>query len=252
MDNVILFLDDAEIDIFEISDLANKMQISKTRLQPTLESLVKRGLLSRIEKGKYCRHNFRNEYVIANFLAPDGAVAYWSALNLHGLTTQFPNTIFVQTPKLKLSKTVFGVNYHFVKVKPSKASGYEKTGYGNHAFWITNIEKTIVDCFDLPAYNGGYAELIFALNKAKLNSKKLIEAVKTVDNIAVIKRLGYLIEVLEKGNLGQFIDFALSCVNDKYNLIDPQSDDNGAFNAKWKLRLNVSEQDILEMGNNVY
>ena len=252
MDSVLLFLDNAEIDIFEISDLAIRMQISITRLQPILESLVKRGLLSRIEKGKYCRHNFRNEYVIANFLAPEGAVAYWSALNLHGLTTQFPNTVFVQTPKLKLNKSVFGVNYHFVKVKPSKATCYERTGYGNNAFWVTNIEKTIADCFDLPAYNGGYAELIFALNKAKLNSKKLIEAVKAVDNIAVIKRLGYLIEVLGKGNLSQFTDFALSCVNTKYNLIDPQSEDNGAFNAKWKLRLNVSEQDILEMSKNVY
>jgi predicted transcriptional regulator of viral defense system len=252
MDNVLLFLDNAEIDIFEISELADKMQISKTHLQPTLESLVKRGLLSRIEKGKYCRHNFRNEYVIANFLAPDGAVAYWSALNLHGLTTQFPNTVFVQTSKLKIHKTVFGVNYHFVKVKPSKANCYEKSGYGNNAFWLTNIEKTIVDCFDLPAYNGGYAELIFALNKAKLNSKKLIEAAKAVNNIAVTKRLGYLIEVLEKDNLKQFILFALECVNEKYNLLDPQSDDKGDFNAKWKLRLNVTKADILAMSKNIY
>jgi predicted transcriptional regulator of viral defense system len=228
------------------------MEMPINKLQPTLESLVKRGLLSRIEKGKYCRHDFRNEYVIGNFLAPGGAVAYWSALNLHGLTNQFPNTVFVQTPKLKLKKTVFGVAYHFVKVKPTKVSGYERTGYGNNAFWITNIEKTIVDCFDLPAYNGGYSELIYALNNAKLNSQKLIEAAKAVDNIAVTKRLGYLIELLQKNNLNKFKAFALSCVNDKYNVIDPQGNECGEFNAKWKLRLNVSEQSILAMSRNNY
>ena len=57
---------------------------------------------------------------------------------------------------MKQRKTVFGVSYHFVKVKPNKATGYEKSGVGN-AFKITGVEKTIVDCFDLPQYSGGYA-----------------------------------------------------------------------------------------------
>jgi predicted transcriptional regulator of viral defense system len=249
---LIKILDDKELEVFTYDFLQRELNGQVQYLQPTLESLVKRGLLSRIEKGKYCRHNFRNEYVIGNFLAPGGAVAYWSALNLHGLTNQFPNTVFVQTPKLKLNKTVFGVDYHFVKVKPAKATCYERTGYGNNTFWITNIEKTIVDCFDLPAYNGGYPELISALKNAKLNSQKLIGAARAVDNIAVIKRLGYLIELLERKNLSQFIAFALSCVNDKYNVIDPQTNERGDFNAKWRLRLNVSEQDILAMSRNDY
>lgn len=252
MDEVLIFLNDAEIDIFEITDLANTMQIDLENLQPKLERLVKRGLLSRIEKGKYCRHNFRNEYVIANYLAPAGAIAYWSALNLHGLTTQFSNTIFVQTPQLKRNKEVFGVSYQFVKVKSSKATCYELSGLGNHTFRLTNLEKTLIDCFDLPEYSGGFAELIFALNKSTLNSKKLIEAAKSVDNLSVIKRLGYLIELLQKENLGSFINFAQRSLNQKFTLFDPQGTDSGDFNAKWKLRLNVKETDILAMSANHY
>jgi predicted transcriptional regulator of viral defense system len=251
-DEILTFLNDSEIDIFEINDLANKIGEKADQIQSKIETLVKRGLLSRIEKGKYCRRNFRNEYVIANYLAPDGAVAYWSALNLHGLTTQFSNTVFVQTPKLKLNKKVFGVNYQFVKVKRSKAVCFEKSGFGNHAFKITTIEKTIVDCFDLPAYSGGYAELIFAFKKGKLDAKKLIEAAKAVDNIAVTKRLGYLIELLQKQNLSAFIKYALGCVNKKYNVLDGTGPEEGPFNARWKLRLNISEQAILAMSENQY
>lgn len=254
VDEILVFLNDAEIDIFEINSLSVQIGEKTSQLQRKIETLVKRGLLSRIEKGKYCRHNFSEEYVIANYLAPEGAVAYWSALNLHGLTTQFPNTVFVQTPKLKRNKKVFGVSYQFIKVKPSKAVCYEQSGYGNHAFKLTTIEKTIVDCFDLPNYNGGYAELILALMKAKLNNKKLIEAAKAVDNIGVIKRLGYLMEVLQKEGMSVFLKYALDCVNQKYNvnILDPTLDDKRVFNNKWNLRINISEKDILAMSQNLY
>lgn len=253
-DDVLVFLNDYEIDIFEINALAAQMGTKVSQLKRRIETLMNRGLISRIENGKYCRHNFRNEYVIANYLAPEGAIAYWSALNLHGLTTQFPNTIFVQTPKLKISKTVFGIQYHFITVKPFKAVCYEQSGFGNNTFKITTIEKTIVDCFDLPDYNGGYIELILALTKAKLNNKKLIEAAKAVDNIGVIKRLGYLIEVLNKKGMSVFLKYALDCVNQKYNvnILDPSTEDKGIFNKKWNLRVNISEEDILAMSENLY
>lgn len=254
VDDILVFLNDYEIDIFEINNLAVQIGINVSQLQRKIETLVKRGILSRIEKGKYCRHNFRNAYVIANYLVPEGAVAYWSALNLHGLTTQFSNTIFVQSPKLKRSKTVFGIHYHFIKVKPSKADCYELSGHGNNAFRLTTIEKTIVDCFDLPDYNGGYVELILALKMAKLNNKKLIEAAKAIDNIAVIKRVGYLLEILNKEGMATFLKYATESVNKKYNvnILDPSIEEKGVFNNKWNLRINIAEKDILAMSENLY
>jgi predicted transcriptional regulator of viral defense system len=251
-DDLIRYLDDAEIDIFELSNLATALGQPVNTIQSNIETLVKRGIINRIEKGKYCRHNFRNEYVIANYLAPEGAVAYWSALNLHGLTTQFTNTVFVQTTKLKKNKTVFGVSYHFVKVKPCKATGYEVSGVGNHAFKITSVEKTIADCFDLPQYSGGYAELLFALKKATLNNARFIEACRAVNNIAVTKRLGYLVELYKKKGMQGFIKYALNCVNEKYNMLDPSGRDEGTFNVRWKLRLNVPEEQVIAMSENKF
>ncbi len=165
-------------------------------LQPILELLAKRNPphIYRIEKGKYVTRTFRNEYVISNYLVEDGVVAYWTALNLHGLTEQFPNTIFVQTTKQNKHKTIFGVRYQFVKIQPEKMVGIITQGYGNHQFRMTGVEKTIVDCFHLPQYSGGYAELLYALNKAKVSSTKLTDAAKAVNNIAVIKRLGFLMQ----------------------------------------------------------
>ncbi|HRP33189.1 MAG TPA: hypothetical protein PKV73_14925, partial [Agriterribacter sp.] len=94
-------LDEHELDIFTEQSFTSETKQYLRDWLPQLRTLIRNGLINIIEKGKYCRHNFRNEYAIGNFLVGDGAIAYWTALNLHGLTEQFPNTIFVQTTKQK-------------------------------------------------------------------------------------------------------------------------------------------------------
>jgi len=158
--DVMLMLDEYEMDIFSLNDLKNMLPDQSININEIIENLVHKKIVSRIERGKYCRSNFRNEKVIGCFLVPDGAISYWSALNMHGLTEQFSNTIFIQTTKNKKNKKVFGVNYKFVTISEFKRDGILNEGYGNHRYSITDIEKTIVDCFDLPKYSGGYAELI--------------------------------------------------------------------------------------------
>jgi predicted transcriptional regulator of viral defense system len=90
------------------------------------------------------------------------------------------------------------------KINPGKLIGIIDAGYGNHSFRITDIEKTFVDCFDLPQYSGGCEELIRAFNKAKLNGEKLINYSSEIGNNAVIKRMGFLAELLEKPGLKRF------------------------------------------------
>ena len=79
----IKYIEEEEISIFEIQNTKNMLGLDNRTVNEILENLVVKGLLSRIERGKYCRANFRDENVIGTFLAKDSAVAYWSALNLH-------------------------------------------------------------------------------------------------------------------------------------------------------------------------
>lgn len=246
---VLRTIDQAELDVFTLRGVAGLLDLPTHRLLAFVETLVNRGLLSRIEKGKYCRHTFRNEYVISNYLAIDGVVAYWSALHLHALTEQIPNVVFVQTAKQKRNKTVFGVRYQFIKVKPKKMIGWETAGFGNHQYRVTDMEKTIVDCFDLPQYSGGFEELIRAYAQAQLDPAKLITYAQAANNIAVVKRLAYLAELLQKPELESFIQFALGLVNAKYNLFDAFGHNEGNFNSRWKLRLNTCGSEILHMVN---
>ena len=245
-------IDEYEVSIFSISTIEKTLERAFNNLNEILENLVQKKFLTRLERGKYCRSTFKNDMVIACFLTTDGAVAYWSALNLHGLTEQFSNTIFIQTTKQKEQKSIAGTTFQFVKLKPTKITGIIKQGYGSNAFSMTDVEKTIIDCFDLPQYSGGYAELIRAFSVASLDAQKMIEYCKVVGNISVTKRLACLAEILEKEKFATFLRYAKTVVNEVYTLLDPSGSDEGEFIKEWKIRLNISREQILDISNKQY
>ena len=245
----IRLLDEYEINIFTLENIHKKVGLPLGSIKEITERLIQKGFLIRLEKGKFCRHNFNDEWVISNYLVKDGVVAYWSALNRHGLTEQFPNTVFVQTTKEKKEKNILGVNYKFIRVAKRKLTGFKMYGFGNNQFRMSDIEKTIVDCFDLPEYSGGYAELLHAFNMAQVDNKQLTKYCKIINNIAATKRIGFLAELLQKQHLQPFLKYAKEMVNEKYNLFDPFGSDSGEHINEWKLRLNISKEEILSICN---
>lgn len=250
--DLMLMLEDHELNIFSLKAVQKLAGKQFSNVSELVENLVHKKILSRIERSKFCKATFHDENVIGCFLVDDGAVAYWSALNKHGLTEQFPNTVFIQTTKLKPAKKVFGTQYQFIKIAKPKRTGVVKEGFGNNQYSMTDREKTIVDCFDLPKYSGGYAELIRAFNQANLNPAKLISYCKAIANKAATKRMGLLAEMTKPDVLKSFIAFAKKEVNLKYNLFDSAGGEEGEFINTWRLRLNISKEQIMNIINKQY
>jgi len=241
------YLDDYGLDIFSREQIAEIENLSYRQVEIALRGLTRRLYIKLIDRGKYCKQDFSDGFVIGNFIVKNGGVAYWSAMNFHGLTEQIPNVIFVQTSQRKKNKNIFNVRYKFVQVKKNKLIGYKTEGYGNHQFNITDIEKTIVDCFDLPKYAGGYPEIIKAFNIAKLSAIKLVKYCKAINNLSIVKRLAYLTELLNKPKMDYFLKYALSVRNEKYVLFEHDGEKTGRTNRKWRLVLNMNDDEIMNM-----
>ena len=235
-------LDDNGLDIFSNQTIAKLFELSTSDVQNYIETLTKNKIIIRLENGKFVRHNFRDKFVIGSFLVEDGIIAYWSALNYYGLTERFPNTVFVQTTKKKSSKEIFGIKYQFVKLSQSKMCGMQSLGFGNHVFKITDVEKTILDCFDFPQYSGDFADLIKAVEKAKMNENKLIEYSKKMRNNACTKRLAYIIAATGKPKFEKFLNYAKSQLTNTYDYFDVFGEKSGKYISEWKLCYNYEEE----------
>lgn len=241
-----------EIDWFRLEDLHEQLESQYNNIQELVENLAHKGILKRAERGIYLNSSFNDTNIIGTLMVKRGAIAYWSALYLHGLVSRFPNTIFVQTTQRKKSKTVFGVSYKFVSVAERKFIGITANGYGNYRYNITNVDKTLVDCFDLPHYSGGFDGLVQAFAVANLNSQNLIEYCTAINNIAAIKRMGFLAEFLQKKGTKSFTTWGRKQINPKYNLIDSGGLEEGEFVRDWRLRLNISRKNILNLATEIY
>lgn len=64
--------------------------------------------------------------------------------------------------------------------------------------------------------------------------------------------MGLLAEMLKPEQLKSFIAFAKKEVNQKYNLFDPAGQDEGEFVNTWRLRLNISRENILNIVSKQY
>ena len=245
-------LDEYEILYFSLKDIEDRLGLLPNKLNELVENLYQKRFLARIERGKYTRLQFQDPYVLGTFISRDGLVAYWSALHLHGLTERFPNKVFIKTTDRKRNTQLFGTTIHFVCVQQRKMIGMTHFGYNDQRYPLTNIEITLFDCFDQPRYAGDWPDLLKAFSRASLNAKKLIKYATMYNNKSVIKRMAFLIELLGKNELSPFLDFARKNIGKKYILFEPGGADVGTFNNRWKLRMNMDENAILNSIQNTY
>jgi predicted transcriptional regulator of viral defense system len=237
-------------DIFVFEELFELTKIDKKILWEVVSKLEQRGYIRRVEKGKYLIVPLSaekgaytlHEFVIGSILVETYTIAYWSALNYYGLTEQIPITVFIQTTSRKEKQMieVFGVKYRIVRVKEEKFFGIKKEWIENTQINITDKEKTIIDCLDKPQYCGGIIEVIKALKNSRkeFDFKKLTEYANQIGNSGVVRRLGYICDLLK-------IKIKLTPLDVRnYLLLDPTMPSEQTKNAKWRLIINLDEKVI--------
>jgi predicted transcriptional regulator of viral defense system len=236
-------------EIFTLDDARRNSNISSESLYVLLHRMEKKGMIERIEKGKYYivpmgeekGEISYHEFLIGKFLLQPSVVSYWSALNYHGLTEQIPNTVFLQSIKRKKNPhpEIFGIRFHFINID-------ERSMFGTTTIWIegervkiTNREKTIVDCLHRPDLCGGIIEVAKGLRERTFDGKKLSEYASKMGNSGIIRRLGYISDLLD-------LDIPVEPVKTRnYLSLDPTLPGSIRRSSKWRLKINMEEGDIL-------
>jgi len=231
---------------------------SSDAVKRLLCDMVKRGLLMRIKDGLYYIIPFEQDpktfmpdwHLLSQYLVGDTEyyIGYFSALQIHSLTTQ-PNLKeqIVVNRQIKPSTL-------FVKEIPFQFIYHnEKHFFGNKKTWInsfnrvqcSDLEKTIIDCLFKPEYAGGITEIAKAVYKTKdkIDYSKILQYSKRFDSQAVIKRLGFLFELLEIKHSA--IEELQKVRTNSVVLLEPSYPKEGKTTSRWAIQQNIDTESIL-------
>jgi len=243
---------------FDYSEAFNALPDSKeSALRELLSDMTKRGLLMRLKDGIYYiipyeanAETFMPDWhLMAEHLVNDAKhyIGYYSALQIHNLITQpsLKEQIVVskqiRPSEIKIKDVPFQFIYH-----------NEKHFFGAKKIWIdsfnkvlcSDLEKTFIDCLFKPDYAGGIVEVAKAIyaSKDKIKYETLLEYTKTFDSQAVIKRLGFLLEILEINS--KIIDDLQKIKTASYVLLDTELPKVGKRNSRWSIQQNLETETI--------
>ena len=233
--------------IFTLEDFREYVEKPKDILYNLIEKKwilrIKQGvfLIAPLTAGELGADSFTvHTFVIASHLVQPYYISHWSALNYHGFSEQTPSSVYVSSTKPRNKKRILDTNFIFVTLSKHKMFGAMDIEIESKPIKISTPEKTIVDCLDHPEHCGGIEEVAKAIyfEQDQLDFLKILNFSKRMKNKTIIKRLGYLIDLLHITEQASILDF--EALSKGYSKLDPKSPIKGKFNEKWKLHINVN------------
>ena len=218
-----------------------------------LSKLAQKGWLYRIKVGIYIPVPLESKtgeislidpWVVAERLFSKCYIGGWSAAEYWGLTEQIFKTIIIMTTKkLRNRSLIVNETAYMLRTIPDKALfGLINVWREQGKVSISDPSRTMVDLLNHPMLGGGIRSTgdIFQ-NYLKSDQKDidmLIKYAKSIDNGAVFKRLGFLLERFTPDEKAA-INICKSNLTKGYSRLDPTIK-SGKLITRWKLWVPLS------------
>jgi predicted transcriptional regulator of viral defense system len=243
---------------FTIDDAYTLLKTStKDSVKKLMRDMIKRGLLLRLKEGVYWiipyeqdpKAYFPNWHLVAKYLVGDAEyyIGYYSAMEVHSLITQ-PSLVerIVVNQQVKPSiLEIQGIKFQFIFHNAHHFFGNKKTWIDSfNKVSCSDLEKTFVDSLYKPDYAGGIVEIAKALYKSKdkIDYQTLFQYCEQFRTQSVIKRLGFLLDLLEIKNP---ISEDLKRIKSKsFTPLEPSYEKKGKWIHEWSILQNMETTDI--------
>lgn len=166
---------ESDLPVFTIKSIRDMFAMaSQDTLYVYLRKLTRMGILVKLERGIYAlAHRTPDVFLMANVLHGPSYVSCESALNMHGILSQFPYEVTSVTTDKPIQKTVQNRLYSYAHMQPSLYWGYEKV----RGALVAHPEKAILD----QAYFAARGLRQFPLDEydvSQIDKKRLISYMK--------------------------------------------------------------------------
>jgi len=226
-------------------------------IRELLSDMTNRGLLMRLKEGVYCIIPYEQDaetfmpewHLIAGHLV-NGAkyyIGYYAALQIHNLITQpsLKEQIVVSKQIRPSEILIKNIPFQFIYHNDKHFFGAKKIWIDSfHQVLCSDLEKTFIDCLFKPDYAGGITEVARAIysSKDKIKYDILLDYAKRFNSQAVIKRLGFLLEIL--GINSEIINDLQKLKTASYAVLDTELPKAGKRNSRWSIQQNLEIETI--------
>jgi predicted transcriptional regulator of viral defense system len=248
---------DRALTTFTLAEAQAIAGLSAGSTRSLLHKAAERGLVARLKSGLFTlvpqdlgseTDYSGNPYLAARALV--GKAPYYlshaTAMELHRMVTQPRLGIFVSTSKRVMDRVIHSTEYKFIFVRPEQI-------FGTVPHWVTkqeqvaisDVERTVIDGLRRPEYCGGITEVARGLwmRHEDIKVEKLIQYATRLKVGAVLRRLGYLLEIYHLASTAQ-LEQLRNGLTRTYDLLDPFQPEGGRYVNRWRLQLNVTADEL--------
>ncbi|MGC9977031.1 MAG: transcriptional regulator [Syntrophales bacterium] len=245
---------------FRLEDVQRILGLDEPASRNLVRKLVNRGIVTRLKPGLFVLVPFElgkeTEYmgsplIVARELAhgKDYYLSHGTAMEIHGMTTQPQLVVHMTILNKRRPVHIMGTEFRFISSKKELFFGF-----ADH--WVTkqekvkvsDLERTVIDGLRMPEYCGGITELAKGIwmRQEAIDGSRLTDYAMRINSGAVIRRLGYIMEVYHIGS-PDMMGKLQNHLTETYVKLDPVLPAEGKFLRKWRLQLNVSPDELLSV-----
>lgn len=244
--------------IFSVEDAAKILGAPKAIVSNLLGKAQARGVVTRLRRGTYILvpsvMGSETLYAGDPLLVADRLMenrphylSHGTAMAVHNMTTQ-PRIVVIVSCVDPPARSIVaqGTEIRVTSIPQTEFFGTKQhwidSGVG---VTVSDIERTVVDCLRRPDLCGGYIEIDRGswMKRDDIDVDRLVDYAIRLGVGAVCARLGYLLDSCSMGT-DVHRDELQRHLRTTYNLLDPSMPTEGRYMARWKLRLNVGQDEI--------
>jgi predicted transcriptional regulator of viral defense system len=243
--------------IFSVRDVNEITGLAPKSARNFAATLIQRGIATRLKAGLFILVPFElgrereyagNPYLVARELAAGRPyfLSHASAMDVHGMVTQPQFVVYVTTTRAVRRRTILGTEFRFVRCKPEHLFGTVDHWVDKTAkVVVSDLERTVIDGLKQPGYCGGFSEVAkgFWMRRRDVDIGRLVNYALRLDVSAVIRRLGFLLEVCGIDDPAD-LERLSARLTATYHLLDPSLPAEGRRLARWRIRVNVTPEEI--------
>jgi predicted transcriptional regulator of viral defense system len=222
---------------FNINTFANIIDKDKTYAKMHLNRLKNRGIVKQIQRNVYTVQE--DPLVISSRIVWPSYISLWAAFRYHNLTEQIPSKISVITTRSKSRENIQIMNTTiiFEKIRPSWFFGFSKIKIQDFEVFMAEPEKAIIDAVLLKKISTTEIYSLLQNTIKNISAKKIVDYLLRINNKALIKRFGWMLESLE-------CNYAKKLKKQAYKTMIPLDiarPITGPKDKKWGIIVNIGE-----------